>query len=429
MTKVSDCIENNINIFDPVQGSGSDLLGRIQIAKTILNRISEMDYPRTIGLYGGWGIGKTSILNLMNAINEEKKIPLIEKPLITYLDVWPYEVSGNLALPIIIQIRSLFGGIPPAEYSKSWRKITGVLFQAGTDILLRRTLDLELSDVKGYVDNLKDVSPDQVNIRDFETLVDNIRGARNSFVDMVRLARQANHDRRLVFLIDNLDRCSPDNVVQLLESIKNFLDVPNCVWVFAMDSGVIASYIDHKYAGTSMDGNSYLDKIIPEQYQIPPVSGKDLQILERFLSKAKPSIRGGLPSIDLSKIPQIPEVLVPRRLLKTAHKFYKIHSMDSDVSSPASPDLIFSLILLYNSWPAFYERFSSEESSHVAGILVNFLPEKERNFDLVPIPQKYSEDRSLTHYMTHCFIRNQDLSAIPLTLAASMAWLRRVGLP
>jgi hypothetical protein len=140
MNKDSERSENDISIFEPIQSLENDRLGRFRFASTLMDRIMEPDCSRTIGIYGSWGVGKTSILNLMMAMNDQKNIPIIEKPLIKYMDVWPYEVSGDLALPIIVQTRSLIGAQPLASYSKSWRRILGVLAQAGADIALRRAL-------------------------------------------------------------------------------------------------------------------------------------------------------------------------------------------------------------------------------------------------------------------------------------------------
>lgn len=418
------------SIFDPIREVEYDHLGRFRFARQLLRRVSEQDCPATIGLYGGWGTGKTSILHLLQSLNKTEKIPEMEQPHIEYIDAWPYEISGDLAIPLLTQIRKL---IPTkelsADYIKNWRRVAGVLAQAGTDILLRNILKLELNDVKGYVENLNNVSPDKTNLRDLETMVDNIEGAQTAFKELINLARQANQNRRLVFLIDNLDRCSPENVVRLLESTKNFLYAPQCTWVFAMDSGVVASYIDRKYEDTKMDGNNYLDKIIPEQFHIPPISGNDMANLQKFLSRARPVQSGNLPTIDLQKIPQLPEVLVPRRLLKTAHRFYRAYITPSQHGTPAAPDMIFALILLYNSWPTFYERFSSESPEHVRGVLANFIPKEQNSPHLIPLHQNFLNDRSLTHYMNHCFIKGQDIDKIQVLLAGSMAWLREVGLP
>jgi hypothetical protein len=417
-------------IFDPIRDLENDDLGRAAFARRLLTRLSERHCSPTMGLYGGWGVGKTSILNLILTLNKKNEGESNRQPLIEYIDTWPYEVSGDLAIPLLVQTRKLIGKTPPANYAKSWRRILGVLAQAGTDILLRKYLALELGDVESYVENLRDVAPDNVNIRDLEKLTDDIQGAQDAFEELIRLVRKENQERRIVFLVDNLDRCSPENVVRLLESIKNFLNAPSCTWVFAMDSGVIASYIDKKYENTKMDGNSYLDKIIPEQYHIPPVTSSDMPKLQRFLARALPeNHNANLPEINLMKVPQLPEVLVPRRLLKTAHRFYRAYLTPSNLGAPAEPDMIFALILLYNSWPAFYERFSSDQPEHVRGILANFIQKEQNSPHLIPLPQKYLADRSLMHYMYHCFIKGQDPDAAQHLLAGSMAWLREAGLP
>lgn len=412
----------NTNIFDPIREMELDHLGRLQFARQLLDRVSEPDCPSTLGLYGSWGVGKTSILNLMLALNGRFEKEGRTQPLIQYLDVWRYEISGDLSIPLLVQIRNLIGASKQPVYTNSWRRIVGVLAQAGTDILLRKALDLELNDVKGYVENLKDVAPSKPTLRDLETLMDDIRDAQDLFRELVQLARHAHQDRRLVFLIDNLDRCSPENVVRLLESTKNFLDAPDCTWVFAMDSGVIASYIDRKYDDTQMDGNSYLDKIIPEQYHIPPVSWTGFL---KLVQAAIPSARPGLPSIDPQKIPQLPEVLVPRRLLKTAHRFYRSYAAPIPRGTQASPDMIFALILLYNTWPAFYERFSSNSPDHVRGVLENFT----QGSNPIPLPNDLIENRSLTHYIHSCFIKGKHLDETCGLLASGMNWLREMGLP
>ena len=67
-----------------------------------------------------------------------------------------------------------------------------------------------------------------------------------------------------------------------------------------------------------MDGNSYLDKIIPEQYHLSPSPGIDRANIVNLLRYA-----AGNTTLDFNEenIPQIPRVLVPRRLMKSAAKY------------------------------------------------------------------------------------------------------------
>jgi hypothetical protein len=307
------------------------------------------------------------------------------------------------------------------QHSLYWRRVLGVVGQAGMDIVLQKLLSIKTTDLAVYAANLNEI----------KTYVDDIRQAQNAFCELVELVSKANQNRRIVFLVDNLDRCSPENVVRLLESIKNFLHAPSCVWVFAMDSGVIASYIDHKYEGTRMDGNSYLDKIVPEQYHIPPIFDRDTGQLRRFLNMVhRVEIeRDGLPEVDITRIPQIPEVLVPRRLLKTAHKFYEAYTGDLKTGLTSDPQIVFLLILLNNAWPAFYERFSSAKPEHIRGILCNYMDQDKDKALRIPLEEKYTNDRSLRHFLQHCFINQQDLDTLCITLSACMVYLHEVGLP
>ena len=50
-----------------------------------------------------------------------------------------------------------------------------------------------------------------------------------------------------VFLIDDLDRCLPEKTLQMLESIKLFLDVPSCAFVLAVDDDVVERGVVHHY--------------------------------------------------------------------------------------------------------------------------------------------------------------------------------------
>lgn len=415
-----------LEIFD------RDFLLRQRFARRVLNRLSDPNCPAALGLYGGWGVGKTFLLKLLMALNERDRQPGQKQKLhFEYIDAWTYEISGDLALPIIVKIRKLIK-MPVGDYSTPWRRVVGVLSRAVLDVSLRNLVGLEWGDVEGYANEVKAKEIEKSPIKSLGMLVDEIAETRVAFSQIVKLARQETASQRLILLVDNLDRCSPENVVRLLESVKNYFYVPEeCIWVFAVDAGVVASYIDKKYEDTRMDGNSYLDKIIPEQFHIPPISERDMNAQRQFLAAVQPG-RPGLPQIDLQQIPPMPEALVPRRLLKTARKFYEAYSADTLHGTPASPDTVFALILLYNAWPVFYERFSSDLPGHVGGILSNFVTEEEAKiwkYARVPLSSKFTGEMSLGYYLYRCFIKNREPADSCKALAASMVWLREVGLP
>jgi hypothetical protein len=86
-----------------------------------------------------------------------------------------------------------------------------------------------------------------------------------------------------VFLIDDLDRCLPDNVLKTLESIKLFLDIPGFAFVLAVDDDVVERGILYKYKdygnadnlSSLITGSEYLEKIISLPFKIPHIGASD----------------------------------------------------------------------------------------------------------------------------------------------------------
>jgi formylglycine-generating enzyme required for sulfatase activity len=110
---------------------------------------------------------------------------------------------------------------------------------------------------------------------------------------------------RLLFLIDDLDRCLPEKAVEMLEAIKLFLDVPGCAFVLALDDEVVERGIIHRYRDYLFQGNNqqndkkglahlpitgmeYLEKIIHLPFRLPLPSENDIREFLRQKYKHTP---------------------------------------------------------------------------------------------------------------------------------------------
>jgi hypothetical protein len=462
-----------MNIHDPIFDLAKDKLNAKSLAKIILHRLTDDDCPSTLGLYGGWGTGKTSTLNLIAEFNrlfqnpqelsngpakveiaknrfnallqgtldrsvtssstpsEKIEIPFVSKSLhIEIVDAWKYDTTNNLLTPIIVRLMKSLKGLNLSQYN-DWRsyaeRVLEVTSLAVSDIALRKLTGLTLGDVTEYKDNIRKTG----SIADWEETIDHIENTNNLFTELVRLFLLQKNQQKLIICIDNLDRCSPENVVQLLESVKNYFAVINCTWVFVMDNSLISSYIDRKYEGTSMDGNSYLDKIIPEQYHvIQPTHAQATELLKGLLFK----------DIRLGDYAKISRFLVPRRLIKTAVKYEQAIKIHPSVSE-GNKDTLFTLILLYHGWPDFYEFLSSGDDDHIIGTLINFYSrnnELKRFTQRVPLPDIFESDKELSYYVRSAFYQrlrsnlmsDEDaLDAHFQRIIACIRALRYAGLP
>ena len=76
--------------------------------------------------------------------------------------------------------------------------------------------------------------------------------------------KKAGEKGRVIIFVDDLDRLDPARAVELLEVLKIFLDCRKCVFVLAIDYGVVARGVKAKYGGDFNDekAKSFFDKII-----------------------------------------------------------------------------------------------------------------------------------------------------------------------
>jgi predicted KAP-like P-loop ATPase len=82
----------------------------------------------------------------------------------------------------------------------------------------------------------------------------------------------------LVVFIDNLDRCLPKQAIQTLEAIRLFLFLPNTAFVIAADEHMIRDAVAHEYQGLSeRHKTDYLDKLIQVPLHVPRASEADVR--------------------------------------------------------------------------------------------------------------------------------------------------------
>jgi hypothetical protein len=84
----------------------------------------------------------------------------------------------------------------------------------------------------------------------------------------------------LVVFIDDLDRCLPAKMVQVLEAVKLFLDKKGCIFVLGADTGIVQQAILKHYSDAGVTGESakdYLDKIVQLRFELPPIIESSMQ--------------------------------------------------------------------------------------------------------------------------------------------------------
>ena len=87
--------------------------------------------------------------------------------------------------------------------------------------------------------------------------------------------------QRIVVLVDDLDRCSPDKVVALLEAINLVMDIEGFIFVLALDYEVLVSAVDHKYP--HVDGHEFVQKMVQLPFRVPPLPTSSATLLRDLI--------------------------------------------------------------------------------------------------------------------------------------------------
>jgi formylglycine-generating enzyme required for sulfatase activity len=301
------------------QPTKRDALDFTPYVETLADIIQTGNTPLTIGVFGGWGSGKTSLMRMVQGgipKSEYKGLP--KDYTIVWFDAWKYDRDETLWRAFLLRIltalkeTAALQGKPVEEFEKlqsllyremELEKVGGVKIDLAKlgGVTAKSLVQLSLSFIPGIAPLTKLVEGLQSGVADdvdeaaaaiqrerTKVYIEQIQFL-EKFQDTFRgLVKEHVSPNRLVVFVDDLDRCLPEKAIQVLEAIKLFLDVEDCVFVLGIDQDVIARGIEMKYKDVkdrqdadgkphfTIEGIKYLEKIIQLPFQIPPVIQDDM---------------------------------------------------------------------------------------------------------------------------------------------------------
>lgn len=251
----------------------SEPLGLSRYAIALRDFILDCETPITIGIQGDWGVGKTSLLNMVQDRLADKKHGSKMYPVI-YFNTWQYaqlDQEDHLTIAMlndIVQHIQELNATPPSAKEKAGailKSVGSMAANLGNQVVKNKTG----VDVQAGVDA---ASGDGATAPAFLRVMHLMVEYKQQFHELVEAFMEDKHpDSRLVIMIDDLDRIRPERALDLLSSVKNFLDVPHCVFVLAVDYSVIQRGVQAKMgaAERKQHGKSYFDKIIQVPFNMP----------------------------------------------------------------------------------------------------------------------------------------------------------------
>lgn len=258
----------NYNSDKPIESSEQDLLGRTTFSKQLGEAIYKYDGKDglVIGVFGKWGTGKTSILNMVvneiNYLSENDE----EKPIIVNFSPWNYTDKDNL---ISLFFRVLKNKLNMDKYEEVRKKI-GKALTDYSDALDALTLFPMVG--SGLATILKTIAKAQGAELAKDVDIDKTKE------NLVSVLGDTN--QKIIVIIDDIDRLTNIQIRDIFQLVKQVGNFPNIIYVLSMDRDVVCRALESVH---DIDGAEYLEKIVQIPFEIPVLMKPKLK--EIFLAK------------------------------------------------------------------------------------------------------------------------------------------------
>jgi formylglycine-generating enzyme required for sulfatase activity len=362
-------------------------------ARMLAERAVKTGPPLTIGVFGPWGSGKSSLMELIKdrlpqETQDGGRVQSIwinawqlgsqdevghaflqalfsrvqsELPLRRRID-WGKlgrQLASNL-YRVVLAITPMVVGVLIAKPEAGWKDVSSLLQSpiAGTGTLVTVGLSLWVW-VKPIVESArKVVSFDlqaALKYAPYEAQVSELIKLRKRFAGMVQTL--VGEDGRLVVFIDDLDRCMPDKAPEVLEAIKLFTAVDGCAYVLGLDPEIIRQGLEKRYKfEAKAESLEYLEKIVQIAFHLPPLEYNQVVV---FIKREYP---------DVERVCSIaPEIFArgvepnPRKIKRALNIYRMLHHLadtrwkNYEMDHRVDPELLAKIAVVQSCFPDLYE--------------------------------------------------------------------------
>jgi hypothetical protein len=216
--------------------------------------------PLTVGVFGPWGAGKSSFLKMW-----QDHLAFAPENRTLWFNPWKYDQKVEVWAALIHSLLAELQAEEPsrAKAARLARAATWLTVKGGAGVVASVATG-------GLVDaKLVDAGIDaltQSNAEHYRSL----NRFEEDFADAVD--RYLGPSGRLFVFVDDLDRCTAESAVTVLEALKLFVGNARCVFVLAMDFDVLAAAAGGRFpSGGPEVGAAYLEKIVQVPFFLPDV--------------------------------------------------------------------------------------------------------------------------------------------------------------
>jgi nucleoside-triphosphatase THEP1 len=311
--------------------------------------------PYAVSIDGMWGSGKTTVMKMLQGKLETAGFPVF------WFNPWEYRQTESVVLAFLQCLANENKDLLK-EMKKSGSKMLRVLLEAGMDVGLKLITqnNLALKDVKKSFD-----STEKEQLPSYDQYENTIETIKNEFRELVNRISKKHDNKPVIIFFDDLDRCLPDDSIQLLEAMKNLFVVKECnaIFICGIDTHIAKQFISAHYHGIEeMFAINYFRKIFNLTISMP-IKPNIYKFLLRYMKEqygeddpihqnaGNVAKMIGNSSVDA-------QIFSLRKYLNIINNFNLFLKFNPDYNNKIGKehDFIVYLLLLKEAWQPVYEE-------------------------------------------------------------------------
>lgn len=228
-----------------------------ELSDAIVHQITNSQHEFITGIYGDWGTGKTT---LMQQIEKKLSDNGDETTVVVWFSAWRYErESYHATIPLL---KTIVRAVSEKTDAKNVNRLLKILGTLAIGTLNKQIVEPTTGEFIG------DVFRRSSSEAKWKNMVKNDTVYYDTLEEISKELKKLNICKIVIF-IDDLDRCSPQKALEVLESVKVFLDVKKLFFVFGISYDIIVDLVRHTHEHLHVDGVKYIQKIIQVPISLP----------------------------------------------------------------------------------------------------------------------------------------------------------------
>lgn len=236
-----------------------DKLERGKIAAILTDIVSFYGQSGCVlALNGDWGSGKTTFVRMWKQALKNNDYKTL------YFNAWNSDYADDPLLALVSELKELS---PNNEKINSIAgkagRIMGRVFLTVSKGLIKKTVGVECDTLNEALDATEEIGKEY--LAKFEEQKETVEEFKN---DVRKFVADNAAEKPVVFFVDELDRCNPHYAVAVLERIKHLFDIPNIIFVLAINKKELCNAIQGFYGSTNINSEEYLRRFIDIEYTL-----------------------------------------------------------------------------------------------------------------------------------------------------------------